>query len=66
MDCTLPRSPHKNNSEKVRKDEDNEKEISGPAALFGDGPEPDSDDSLGGRHELDMDSYRNWWKILQI
>ena len=47
MDCTLPCSPHKNDSEKVRTNEDNEKEISGPAALFGDGPEPDSDDSLG-------------------
>ena len=49
MDCTLPRSPHKNDSEKVRTNEDNEKEISGPAALSRDGPEPDPDDSLGKR-----------------
>ena len=46
MDCTLSRSPHKNNSEKVRTNEDNEKEISGPAALSRDGPEPDPDDLL--------------------
>ena len=49
MDCTLPRSPHKNDSEKVRTNEDNEKEISGPAALSRDGPDPDPDDSLGSR-----------------